>query len=204
MRLVVIGAGGHALPVLDAIGAAGGFDLLGLLDDAPPAPAVLGCPVLGPIAGLAGTGAEAAFIAIGDNATRARLGALCREAGLRLPALIHPSALVSPHARIAEGVQVMARACVGPAAAIGPFALVNTGAIVEHGCEVAAAAHVGPGAVLCGGVRVRARALVGAGAVLRPGVAVGTGAVVGAGAVVVADVPQGARVAGVPARPLRA
>ena len=48
--------------------------------------------------------------------------------------------------------------------------------VVEHG------ASIGSGAVIMGGIRI------------------GAGAMVGAGAVVTADVPSGARVAGVPAR----
>lgn len=44
---------------------------------------------------------------------------------------------------------------------------------------------------------------IGTGAIILPGVRVGAGAQVGAGAVVTADVPDGAIVAGVPARVLR-
>jgi acetyltransferase-like isoleucine patch superfamily enzyme len=44
---------------------------------------------------------------------------------------------------------------------------------------------------------------IGTGAIIMPGVRVGVGAQVGAGAVVTADVPDGAIVAGVPARVLR-
>jgi acetyltransferase-like isoleucine patch superfamily enzyme len=98
---------------------------------------------------------------------------------------------------------VLARAVVGPEARIARLALVNTGAIVEHDCDIGEGAHIAPGAVLAGGVRIGAGAMVGAGAVIRPGVAVGEGAIIGAGAAVLADVPPGATVAGVPAQPLR-
>jgi acetyltransferase-like isoleucine patch superfamily enzyme len=52
--------------------------------------------------------------------------------------------------------------------------------------------------------RVSHGASIGSGAVILCGVTVGPGAMVGAGAVVTQDVPAGAVVAGVPARPLRA
>lgn len=52
-------------------------------------------------------------------------------------------------------------------------------------------------------VVVRRGADIGTGATILPGVTIGAGAIVGAGAVVTADVPDGAIVAGVPARFLR-
>ena len=168
MRILVLGAGGHARPVIEALRAMRA-EVAGLLDDSPRG-AVLGVPVLGSFAELGRLrreGLEQAVIAIGHNPTRERLGALCRAAGFALLPVLHPTALVSPSARIGEGAQVMARALIGPEAVIGALALVNTGAIVEHECVVGAAAHLGPGAVLCGGVRVGARALLAAGAVVR-------------------------------------
>ncbi|MGG5811558.1 acetyltransferase [Falsiroseomonas sp. CW058] len=201
-RFLVLGAGGHARPVIEALHAAG-HQVAGLLDDAPGG-AVLGHPRLGTLADLdrlAGKG-FAVVVAIGANGLRALLGARCVALGLPLPPVVHPSALLSPSATLSDGAQVMARAVVGPGAIIGPLALVNTGAIVEHDCAIGAAAHLGPGAVLCGGVRVGAEALVGAGAVVRPGTVIGAGAVIAPGAAVAEDVADGARMGGVPARPL--
>jgi UDP-perosamine 4-acetyltransferase len=52
-------------------------------------------------------------------------------------------------------------------------------------------------------VQVGARGLVGVGSAVRPGIRIGADATIGAGSAVVADVPDGARVGGAPARPLR-
>jgi acetyltransferase-like isoleucine patch superfamily enzyme len=75
--------------------------------------------------------------------------------------------------------------------------------IVEHDCMVGTYALLGPGGALGGGVEVGDQTLVGLGAVIGPGVRVGARVATGAGAAVVADVPDGQVVAGVPARLLR-
>lgn len=203
-RVLVIGAGGHAKVVIEALQAAG-FAPGGLIDAEATPRTVLGVAVLGDDAALAGLRAEfgAAVVALGDNRARERVGAALRGLGYALPPVVHPAAFVSPSATVGEGAVVMARAVVGTLARVGALAIVNTGAIVEHDCGIGAAAHVAPGVTLAGSVTVGARALVGAGSVVRPGVSIGADAVVGAGAAVVGDVPAGACWAGVPARALR-
>jgi UDP-perosamine 4-acetyltransferase len=204
-RILLLGAGGHGKAIADLLLADGSYQVVGFVDAAPKASQVLGLPVLGDesqLATLAAQGIALAHAAVGDNAQRLAAAGRLRAAGFALPSLSHPAALIGHGARVADGAAILARAVIGPEAEIGALALINTGAIVEHDCVVEEAAHIGPGAVLAGGVRVGAGALIGAGAAVRPGVVIGAGAVVGAGAAVVENLAPGARVAGVPARPV--
>lgn len=203
--ILVLGAGGHGKAVLDLVLAGGAWRAAGVVDAAPKVAALLGVPVLGDesrLAALARSGIAHAHPAIGNNAHRTAAAARLVAAGFALPALIHPAAILGHGAMVTEGAAILARAVIGPDARIGRLALVNTGAIVEHDCVVGEGAHIAPGAILTGGVRIGPGAMVGAGAVIRPGVSIGPGAIIGAGAAVLADVPPGTTVAGVPAKTL--
>ncbi|MBS0190613.1 MAG: NeuD/PglB/VioB family sugar acetyltransferase [Phycisphaerales bacterium] len=199
-KLVLVGGGGHALVVAEAARALG-IEMLGVMDDRADAPAVrrLGLRHLGGLFSRGGAEGGAAVICVGDGALRGRVS---RElGGVRWSApMVASGAYVAETAEMGAGVFVGVRAVVHSFARIGAHAIVNTGAIVEHECEIGECAHVAPGAVLAGNVRVGRETLIGVGARVIPGVTIGAGCVVGAGAVVVRDVPDGTKVAGVPAR----
>jgi UDP-perosamine 4-acetyltransferase len=209
LPIVGLGAGTHAKSLLEAIRSAGRFEVVGLVDDDPERAGadVLGLPVLGPesLERLQADGVRHAFAGvggIGDASGRRRVFEHLGRAGFELPPIVHASAVVSPWAKLGRGVHLLAAAVVNASVEIGDDAIVNSGAIVEHDCRLAPHAHVAPGARLAGGVTVGEGAHVGIGAVVIEGVRIGAGALVAAGAVVVRDVPDGARVAGVPARPM--
>jgi sugar O-acyltransferase (sialic acid O-acetyltransferase NeuD family) len=140
-------------------------------------------------------------LGIGDDRRRTRLLEWAVGRGLALPPLVASTATVAASAALGAGAVVLEHAHVGPSARLGRAVVVSTAAVVEHDVVVGEGSHVAPAAVLLGAVEVGAGTLVGSGARVLPGIRVGSGVVVGAGAVVVADVPDGAVVAGVPARP---
>ena len=204
--IVVIGAGGHAKVVIEAVQATGRFDIVGATDPGAVAGRILDMPILGDdsvLPSLRSQGVSDAVIALGENDERLRVAERALELGFLLPAIIHPEALVAPSARIAHGAVIMARAVVGTDSDVGRLAIVNTGAILDHDNVIGEAAHVAPGCALAGWVHIGALSLIGVGSAVRPKITIGRNVIVGAGSSVVVDLDDGAVVGGVPARPLR-
>lgn len=203
--LLVLGAGGHAKVVIDAALRAG-RTVVGILDDDPnkQGRSFVGVSVVGSMNDLHAFAAEAAefVVAVGDNDLRKRLHMRSIEARLSPSSVVHPLACVAESAVIGSGSVLFAGAIVNPDARIGRGVIVNTGASIDHDCVVEDWVHIAPGVAICGAVRIGEGTLVGVGARVLPGVSIGRGCLVAAGAVVCCDLPDYARVAGVPARPM--
>ena len=209
-EIVLIGGGGHARVLLDALRSSGDSRSIGVLDaDSERAGSFLyDVPILGNddlLPELARSGTHIFAISVGgtrENAPRKMLFERARELGLEPLTVIHPTAIVSGWATIGAGCQILPGAIVNPGARLGANVIVNSGAIIEHDCVVGDHAHIATGACLSGGVKVGPLAHVGSGATVRQLITIGAASVVGSGAVVVKNVAPSAVVAGVPAKEL--
>ncbi|MCW3151044.1 acetyltransferase [Achromobacter spanius] len=198
-HVLIVGAGGHAKVVLDALLLMGGFTP-SVMDDNP---ALNGTTLLqtNVCAPLEESKAHDRYfhIAIGSNAVRAELFARFIAAGGKPLTITHPAACISAYAQIEAGAFIAAHAVVAPSARIGAGAIINHGAIIDHDCVVGPHTHIAPQASLAGGVHIGEQAMIGAGANILPGLKIDVRAIIGAGAVLRQDVGPDALWAGVPA-----
>jgi sugar O-acyltransferase (sialic acid O-acetyltransferase NeuD family) len=198
MKILVIGAGGHAKVVV-ATAQAAGWAVAGLYDDDPAlwGKSLLGVPVVGPTTCLRPDSETHLVAAVGDNRTRERL--VHQFSHARWATIVHPRALIHESVSLGEGTVVFGGAVLQPMVKVGKHAIVNTGAIIEHDCRLGDFVHVAPGARLAGGVVVEDRCLIGIGASVLPMVKIAEDSVIGAGSVVVRDIPPRSVAYGVPA-----
>lgn len=205
-RVVLLGAGGHAR-VLIEIARFNGLEVVALLDDNPSlhGKKLDGVAITGGIDTLDRFDAREVTLvnAIGSaGLPNLRKQVVLRRAvtGFSFATLVHTSATISSSAELAGGAQIIAGAVVGPAVSLGAHTILNTCASVDHDVTVGDFTHIAPGATVCGGCCIGPNCHIGCGATLIQGVCIGQGVLIAAGAVVTSDLPDGARVGGVPAK----
>ena len=129
------------------------------------------------------------FIAIGDNKIRRDIYRRLR--GHDFPALIDPSAQVSPTTEFRHGTYIAVEAVVSVGTEIGKFVIINARAGVGHDSFVGDFANIAPGVSLSGHTRIGEGAFMGTNSCTAPGMTVGDGATVACGTPVLKDVAPG-------------
>jgi sugar O-acyltransferase (sialic acid O-acetyltransferase NeuD family) len=197
--VVIIGAGGHARVLLDALQLCA-RNIFGFID-----PAFAkgmhgpgGLPVLGGDEVLKDLSTSDVQLvngigSVGSSAPRHAVYRRGKEAGFSFAHVVHPSAVVSASAKLGEGVQIMAGCIIQTGADIGADSIINTGASIDHDCTIGESVHIAPGVTLSGYVRVGDRTHIGTGAVVIQNISIGADSLVAAGAVVYRDLPAKSR-----------
>jgi sugar O-acyltransferase (sialic acid O-acetyltransferase NeuD family) len=200
--ILIIGAGGHAKVVADAL-LCQGTSVIGYVDDDPTLVGedVLGLPVLGLIDGYINFKPDGLVMGIGSNTIRRTIVERLGEVATFLwRTVIHPTAIVSKSVQLNPGTVILAGVIVNPDSVIGSHAIINTSATIDHDCDIGDYAHIAPGVHLAGSVSVGSGTLMGISSSVIPYRSVGKWATIGAGAVVINNVPDGVIAKGVPAR----
>lgn len=141
--------------------------------------------------------------AVGDSKMREKFVTVIERKNGLYANVIHPTAYIGRNVKMGVGCIVGPHAVVDCDLTLGNHVDVNSLSYVPHDCRLEDFVTLSPGCRLGGRTTVRSGAFLGLGAVVIPDIEVGPRAYVAAGAVVIHDVPEGAMVAGVPAKIIR-
>jgi sugar O-acyltransferase (sialic acid O-acetyltransferase NeuD family) len=171
---ILIGAGGHAKVVADAI-ASEGKTITHYVDPNP-------APWLDALGAMHITESDLSRIIEGAElvlglggitpeslARRTALMAKYEEMGASFPPIIDESATLGSDIAVEDGAHILAGTIINAGARIGAGAIINTAAVIEHDAIIETGAHIAPRAVVLGAASIGAHAFVGAGAVVVQG-----------------------------------
>lgn len=195
--IVLVGFGGHAKAVIDAIEKKNIYHIIGFTEKTEAVKqSYKGYSVIGSddmLEAVFRSGVKNAFVTvgcIGDAKIRISLYKRLIQIGFTLPVIIDATAAVADNVRIGGGTYVGKNAVINADTVIGSMCIVNDGAIVEHDCNVSDFVHAAVGSVICGGAAIGEATFIGANATLIQGLSIGKNVKIGAGTVVLKDVPD--------------
>ena len=139
-------------------------------------------------------------VALGKNILRLSWLKKLNDTKYNMPTLIHPTAWVSPSAKISSGTVVFAKVAIQANARIGFGSILNTGCNIDHDVILEDGVHICPGASLAGGVFVGKRSMIGIGSSVIQNINIGSDVNIGAGSTVVKDLPDKITAIGSPAQ----
>ena len=209
LPVILIGAGGHAKVLIDALRLQS-IEIFGIVDADvnKNGQELMGVPIVGGDEEVMKYSQKQVRLVNGIGSTRVSLlrhqiFVNFKNKGYQFEMVIHPSSVIASDVELSEGVQVMAGAIIQTGCKVGANTIINTRSSVDHDCQIGSHVHISPAAVISGGVVVGEGAHICTGAVIIQGIRIGVNSLVAAGAVVIQNVPNDITVAGVPARELK-
>ncbi|NIE98088.1 acetyltransferase [Acinetobacter sp. Tr-809] len=167
--LLVLGAGGHGKSVAEAASLSGQWSKIMFADDSwPQKTEVAGFPIVANIemvSALIST-VTAAIPAVGNNQVRKDWAQRLKNLEIPLATVIHPSAIISPTAKLGEGICIMAGCVIGVDVRIEDGVIVNLASAIDHDSEIGMFSHLSVGVKITGNKIVKPFTFLEAGSIL--------------------------------------
>lgn len=207
-NLILVGAGGLAREVVEAVDVGDRYRILGIVDDDPTlhGTSIAGLPVFGGIDELYWDHSSYVVLCVGHGKTRRAIveKLAAHDIGRsQYATIVHPSVHVPASCFIGVGSILLAHVALTADARIGRHVVAMPNVTVTHDDVVDDFVTLCAGVSLAGDVSVGPGAYLGANASVREHLRIGVDSTLGMGASLIDDLPDGETWAGVPARPIR-
>ena len=204
-NLIVLGAGGHGKVIADAAESSDSFNNIFFLDDKKyldKKENLLNFPIIGNLENFNDFIDKDISFAVGIGNPEIRLNWLEKLKGLNclLPAIIHPSAIISKYSKICDGSVILSNAVVQTSTVVGFGSILNTSSSIDHDVKLSKGVHICPGSRIAGNVSIGEMSWIGIGSTIIENINIGSDVFIGAGSVVVKDIPNGAKSYGNPSK----
>jgi len=189
IKIILVGAGGHAKSCIDVIETTKTLKIAGIIDKNVGKKRISGYQVIGSDKNLAKYKKKYkyAFIVIGQiksSKIRKSIYNNLISLGYKLPIIKSKHAYVSKNSNIGIGTIIMHGAAVNTNVKIGKNCIINTKSLIEHDVKIGNHCHISTGAIINGGVSIGDGTFVGSGSIIKEGIKIGKECVVGAGCIV--------------------
>jgi sugar O-acyltransferase (sialic acid O-acetyltransferase NeuD family) len=210
-KVVIIGASGHGQEIAWYIEAmirhVRSIEIWGFIDDSKSLQGTVinGLPILGNMNWLEQNLTPNLLVAcgIGNPKVRKIIDHRLSLLGIEAMKVIHPSAIISSTAVLAEGVMVAPGSIVTTNVLLGRYVTVNTACTIHHDSVLRAYVNCAPGSNVAGNVVIGEGAHIGTGSQIIQGINIGKWCRIGAGSVCVNDIPSFCTAVGVPAKAIK-
>lgn len=137
---------------------------------------------------------------IPDPKSRVELFNLAIKLGFKVETIIHPSAQISPYAKIGKGVLICQNCLVQPYAEIEDYCYIHAGSVIGPKVKIGTATTVNSLVAISSSTKIGKRCYIGVGASIIQRITIGNEAVIGGNAVVINTIPDRVTAVGVPTK----
>lgn len=201
--IILLGSGGHAKSIVDAIEQNGEFKIAGFIDNISKSGfEYRGYKIIGTdkdLEKIYALGIHYAFVCVGylgKGIIRDNLYRQLKGIGYVLPVIIDGSSTLATDVEIGEGTFVGKNAVINANAVVGKMAIINSAAVIEHDCYIGEFTHIAVAAVICGMTRIGTHTLIGANVTAIQNINIGDNCQIGAGSIIREDIDNNMIVVG--------
>ena len=203
-KIILIGAGGHAASISDAILSSQRV-IKGYIDEKKSNEAVMGHKVYKSILEIDNYHNYEYCIAVGDNSLRERIfkKTIHQFKDVKFATIIHSSSYVSNQSILGDGTVILGNSFIGPRCHIKNHCIINSGTSIDHDCHLDEFSSTGPGSIIGGTVSVGKKSVIAIGSSIKHNITIGDNSIVGANSYLKDDIGNNAVYYGTPARFIR-